>query len=153
MAQFSKATKKVLQILSELCEYDTDVIAKSTTSFLIGRLYMFNYPDDYVNRVLLCVSNKRTGQSPIGTFISSAKNPLVSVFKLHHSPELTAFILRRLYKVREECDYYKLKPSLLMVFGKRYYRTYNIRRLTSPKELEITQISDDPTTTPSTGES
>ena len=110
--------------------------SKSPSQISPGDLFIFNYPyPTPETHIVLVVQNKRTSS---GLFLSTQRNQLLSAFKLSStSPEISAIILKNLYKNRA-VSYDNVFRGLLRVLGKKNYRTYDIKYITSFNEIEYT---------------
>ena len=140
----------------------TEAIKKSNSvnSFTPGEIYSFRYQGNQVFAIV--ISTRKSGD---GKYVSSRGNVLLTVIKLDTDLKSvynygTLLILRNLYKKQKEAKYPKIteKPgavsrmlsrffskfkekvrrrTVLSLFGKSNFRTYNISKMRSIYELNI----------------
>lgn len=125
-------SKQIKRFISKALGGSTVVIRpaiKSVEAVAPGDVYLFRY---HLNpkggtftrgqRVVLIVSNNR---GPMGSFVSTRNNLLLSCFRLNEGEEkIGELLVENLYKNRDKCNYYKIKESLMAILGTDSYRTY-----------------------------
>jgi len=96
-----------------------------------GDIIIFDYPDTYI---ALVVSTQR---APMGTFLSTRGNNLITTFKLPENKIIIEEAIRNLYKKRVRADYYTITKAFKKVFGPESFRTFNMSKIDNLYKLDL----------------
>ncbi len=104
-----------------------------------GDVLIFNYEseEDDNTKIVLVVSTQR---APGGLFVSTQGNLLLTCYRVDLiSPGLISFILKMLYKNRDQCRYNSTLDGLMASFGGKHFKTYNLFKASKLQELQIAE--------------
>lgn len=109
------------------------VIPRSAGFISPGDVLSFTYPGS--GRVFVFVVRVKRGH---GVFLSGKGNMLIACFKLTSvSSQISANVLKTLYKNRRFADYENVSRGLLAIFGSDSFRTYNLALTGDLNEISI----------------
>lgn len=109
------------------------LIPKSSGFISPGDVLSFSYPGS--GRVFVFVVKVRRGN---GVFFSERGNLLLACFKLTFtSPQISAKVIKSLYKNRRFASYSRVQSGLLAIFGPNSFRTYNLANVGELSQIQI----------------
>lgn len=130
---YYKTVGNYLKDINHANSEDIGVIPKSSGYISPGDVLTFSYPGS--GRVYVFVVKVKRGP---GMFLSSKGNMLLACFKLTStSSEISAKVLKTLYKNRRVASYKNVQRGLLAIFGSGSFRTYNLQNANGMHKIII----------------
>jgi hypothetical protein len=133
MNKYENLYEKGKDYLEDINQGQISLIPKSSGYISPGDVLSFTYEGG--PRVFVFVVKVKRGH---GVFLSGRGNLLVACFKLTTTaPQISANVLKTLYKNRRAASYANVQRGLEAIFGPNSFRTYNLSKVNGLVEILI----------------
>jgi len=133
MNKYENLYEKGKDYLEDINQDQISLIPKSSGYISPGDVISFTYEGG--PRVFVFVVKVKRGH---GIFLSGRGNLLVACFKLTTTaPQISANVLKTLYKNRRAASYANVQRGLEAIFGPNSFRTYNLSKVGNLVEVSV----------------
>lgn len=133
MNKYENLYEKGKDYLEDINQDQISLIPKSSGYISPGDVLSFTYEGG--PRVFVFVVKVKRGH---GVFLSGRGNLLVACFKLTTTaPQISANVLKTLYKNRRAASYANVQRGLEAIFGPNSFRTYNLSKVGGLVEILV----------------